>query len=95
MGDGEQVLQQMQADEERKNATIKLLEKAKRLKDKQVKQAHQCAERATETLADAVRQSTHLNQLVRMSTLKLGVMLHVLVARSLLFAWLGCATGPP
>ena len=70
-GVGVQVLQQMQADDQRKEATIKLLEKAKRLKDKQLKQVQQCADRATETLADAVRQSTNLSQLVRILFLPL------------------------
>ena len=60
----EQVLQQLQVEDQRKEAAIKLLEKAKRIKDKQLRQAQQCADRATETLADAVRQSTHLSQLV-------------------------------
>ena len=63
MGDC-QALQQMREDEQRKDATIKLLEKTKRLKDKQLKQAQQCADQATETLAEAVRQSSHLAQLV-------------------------------
>lgn len=54
----------MKEEEQQREATIKLLEKGKRLKDRQLKQAQQCADQATEALAEAVRRSTQLAQLV-------------------------------
>ena len=59
-----QALQQLQEADRGKEATIKALEKAKRIKDKQLKAAQQSLDQATEAFAEAVRHSTQLSQLV-------------------------------
>lgn len=81
-----QVLQQLQADDRRKEEAISLLEKTKRIKDKHLKQERARADQATKTLETALQRSTLLAKLVDPVAC-----MHEL--RTVLKALLHCASG--